>query len=225
MAMDSADNSMMKIARKAEVAPSRIPNHPFVSSEHSQLAEYVCLVADMRESSKHLMQACADSKPTYTQMKRVYFETAALLPALDQTIQFQEGSVTEYLGDGVMALFSVDPEDRAPSIRRAYRAAKNCVGDTRSIVNKEIANRYCLPALDLGVGLGFGDGIVQLIGVPSLKHPKLIGPCVYHATKLSAGKNIVLVNEGIKKAWPASKKGKLTFTPTKVRGVSGYKVA
>ncbi|MBN8808219.1 MAG: hypothetical protein J0I47_08275 [Sphingomonas sp.] len=213
-----------RVAKRAEVAPSRIPNHPFVSSERSELAEYVCLVADMRESSKHLMIEYSHSKPTYTRMKRVYFETAALLPALDQTIQFQCGSVTEYLGDGVLALFSVNPEDRGPDIRRAHRAAQNCVGDTRAIVNEEIASRYCLPSLDLGVGLGFGDAIVQLIGVPSRMHPKVIGPCVYYATKLSAGKNIILVNEALRKAWPTSKGGKLTFTPMPIRGVDGYRV-
>lgn len=214
------------LAKRAEVAPSRIPNHPFVSSEHSELAEYVCLVADMRDSSKHLMEAYSKSKPSYERMKRVYFETAALLPALDQTVQFEQGSVTEYLGDGILAVFSVNPDDRGPDIKRAHRAAQNCVSDTRAIVNKEIADRYQLPALDLGVGLGFGDAIVQLVGVPSRMHPKVIGPCVYYATKLSSGRNIVLVNEALKKAWPTSKGGKLQFTPMPGRGaVCGYKVA
>jgi class 3 adenylate cyclase len=213
------------ILKRAEVAPSRIPGHPFVSSENSEIAEYVCLVADMRESSEHLMMHYSRSNPTYTMMKRLYFETAALLPALDQTIQFENGSVTEYLGDGVLGLFSVDPEDRGLGIKRAHRAAQNCVNDTRAIVNDEIAKRYKLPDLDLGVGLGFGDAIVQLIGVPNMKHPKVIGPCVYYATKLSYGKNEVIINESLRKAWPSSEGGKLTFKHTSgKRGVEGYRV-
>ncbi len=216
--------SLHRIAKRAEVAPSRIPNHPFVSSEHSEVSEYICLVADMRESSEHLLVEYARSKPTYTRMKRVYFETAALLPALDQTIQFEGGSVTEYLGDGVLALFSVDPEDRGPHIKRAHRAAQNCIRETRDIVNEEIAIRYQLPSIDLGVGLGFGDAIVQLVGVPSRMHPKVIGPCVYYATKLSAGRNVVHINEALRKAWPKSKGGKLTFSNAKVRGVEGYRL-
>ncbi len=130
--------AMDMIAKRAEVAPSRIPDHPFVSSDRAFVSEYVCLVADMRDSSKHLMVAHSASKPTFTGMKRVYFETAALLPALDQTIQFEGGSVTEYLGDGVLGLFSVDEKDRGFDIKRAYRAAKNCLDDTRSIVNEAL---------------------------------------------------------------------------------------
>jgi len=216
--------ALQRIAKRAEVVPSRIPGHPFVSSDHSELATYVCLVADMRDSSKHLMIDYSHSIPTYTLMKRVYFETAALLPALDQTIRFEDGSVTEYLGDGVLAIFSVDPDDSGPAIRRAYHAAQNCIGDTRAIVNEAISTRYRLPALDLGVGLGFGDAIVQLVGVPSWKHPKVIGPCVYYATKLSGGTNTILVSEHLRYAWPKSKGGGISFSKTKIRDVDGYQL-
>ena len=212
------------IAKRAEIVPSRIPNHPFVSSEHSRVAEYVCLVADMRESSKHLMQEYAGSKKTYTTMKRVYFETAALLPALDQTIEFEGGSVTEYLGDGVLALFPVNPDERGPDLKSSLYAARNCIGETRAIVNEELYDRYLLPELHLGVGLGFGNGIIQTVGVPSRRHAKVIGPCVYYATKLSGGWDAILVNESLKVAWPSSKGGKLRFVEKSIRDVSGYQV-
>lgn len=217
MAMDS-------IAKRAEVAPSRIPDHPFVSSDQAIVAEYVCLVADMRDSSKHLMVAHSSSRPTFTEMKRVYFETAALLPALDQTIQFEDGSVTEYLGDGILGLFSVNEEDRGHDIKRAYRAAKNCIGDTRTIVNEALTSRYELPELDLGVGLGFGNAIIQLVGVPSRMHPKAIGPCVYHATKLSVKRNEILISEPLRLAWPKSKGGKLKFSKVTAGDVAGYRI-
>ena len=215
---------MDSLAKRAEVAPSRIPDHPFVTSDHSFVAEYVCLVADMRDSSKHLMMEHSASKPTFTGMKRIYFETAALLPALDQTIQFEDGSVTEYLGDGVLGLFSVNQDDRDADIKRAYRAAKNCIGDTRDIVNRALMSGYELPELDLGVGLGFGNAIIQLVGVPSRMHPKVIGPCVYHATKLSSKRNAILVSEPLHQAWPTSKGGKLTFTKVTGGDVGGYRV-
>lgn len=219
-----------RMAKRAEVVPSKIPGHPSLSSDHSVVAEYVCLVADIRGSSNHLLNAISSSKESYSCMKRVYFETAALLPALDQTIQFCDGSVTEYLGDGVLALFSVEPgerekrEKREKTIRNAYRAAKNCIGDTRDIVNSALFERYRIPYLDLGVGLAFSDAIVQLVGVPGRMHPKVLGPCVYYASKLCYEKNAIVVHKNLKLAWPKSKGGKLSFLAVEKNGVEGFKL-
>ncbi len=115
--------------------PSRIPGHEMVTPE-GKTDELICLVADMRKSSEHLMCAIGGNRPS--QLTRVHYETSALLPALERTIQFNEGSVTEYLGDGILALFRVT-DDEGESIKNAYRAAKNCIGDTRHIVNEALA--------------------------------------------------------------------------------------
>ena len=212
----------MDSARKAEVVPSRIPRHSLVSDDQPKLGDFIALVADMRGSSKHLLCAISEEKADVSELQRVYIETAALLPALDLTVSFNRGSVTEYLGDGILALFAVDKEEVEDTIRAAYRAAKNCVGDTRKIVNDELANRYRLPPLDIGVGLAFSPAIIQLVGVPNNKHAKAIGRCVYNATKLSSGINQIFADKKIHDLWPKSEGGKLSFEKKNSRGTEGY---
>jgi class 3 adenylate cyclase len=209
---------------KAEIVPSKIPDHPNVSSDFPTTGEFICLVADMRDSKGHLLNAISGVKDGVSQMKRIYFEMAALLPALEITIGFQSGGVTEYLGDGVLALFVVNPNEREAAVRSSYAASKNCVGDTRDIVNEALRARYNLPELCLGVGLAYSSAIIQLVGVPNNRHPKAIGPCVYYASKLSGGVNQIHVHENIKLIWPTSKGGTLMFTPKVLRGTDGFLV-
>jgi class 3 adenylate cyclase len=217
-----ADSAMV---RKAERIPSKIPNHTNVSSEHSTVDEFIALVADMRKSSEHLLCDIANTRSDVTQLKRVYFETAALLPALELTVGFMGGSVTEYLGDGILALFPVDEATRGETVKQAYRAARNCVEDTRFIVNNELYSRYRLPDLDIGVGLGYSKAIVQLVGVPENRHAKAVGKCVYYASKLSCGVNVIYADKALHNIWPISKGGKLSFRPKALsNGVTGYQI-
>ncbi len=201
---------------------SRIPDHRLLGPE-TEIGNFIALVADMRESSRHLQ--CAISHPAKVQLlQRVYYETSALLPALQATIAYQDGSVTEYLGDGVLALFKVADDRRHEMIRKSYRAAKNCVGNTRAVVNDELRRRYCLPEVDLGVGLAYSSALVGLVGLPDDWHPKVIGSCVYHATKLAGGSNEVCVDEKIYREWPTSDGGKLRFMAKTIKQVKGYVV-
>lgn len=198
---------------------SRIPGHDLVTSD-GQSDELICLVADMRKSSEHLMCAIDGNRPS--QLKRVHYETSALLPALERTIEFKGGSVTEYLGDGILALFRVG-EDEGQCIKDAYRAAKNCIGETREIVNAALAHRYNLPPLDVGVGLGMSKAVVTLVGLEGQEHPKAIGQNVYYATKLARGKNQIIVDETLNLRWPVKEgKGGLKFRKKDFNGVEGY---
>lgn len=214
----------LSVVAKAETLPSKIPGHPRVSSDLPTTGEFICLVADMRDSKGHLLNAISSTKKDVSCMKRIYFEMAALLPALEITVGFKEGAVTEYLGDGVLALFAVKADARSDGVRLAFAAAQNCIGDTRALVNNALADRYALPKLRLGVGLAFSSAIIQLVGIPGRMHPKAIGPCVYYATKLSGGDNQIHVHENIKLIWPSSEGGKLQFTPKVLRGTNGFLV-
>jgi class 3 adenylate cyclase len=208
---------------RADSEPSRIPGHRVVTDRQPKVDQFIALVADMRDSSKHLQQAIG--KPaTVSMLERVFYETSALLPALAQTIQFEEGSVTEYLGDGVLSLFQVDPNEREQCIRAAYRAARNCVDDTRGILNAALGKRYNLPPIELGVGLAWSNAVVTLIGLDDDKHPKAFGECVYRATKLSNGRNEIHVDQFAYEFWPTSNGGKLRFTQKKFSDVDGYLV-
>jgi class 3 adenylate cyclase len=196
-----------------------------VRDDKPALGKFVALVADMRDSSKHLLCRISPRDADVTELQRVYYETAALLPALELTVSFREGSVTEYLGDGVLALFAAEDDAREDAIRAAYGAARNCIGDTRRIINDELASRYRLPPINVGVGLAYSKALVQLVGVPGSKHAKAIGGCVYHATKLSAGTNEIYADDTIHRLWPKSKGGALSFLKKKLRQTDGYLIS
>lgn len=204
---------------------SNIPGHELVQDEETIIDEFIAFVADMRNSTTHLMCEISKKNADVSGLQRVYYETSALLPALGLAVKFENGSVTEYLGDGVLALFKVDPNDKSEAIYAAHRAAKNSVNDIRFIVNEILRDRYRLPEIDLGVGLALSRTLVTLVGLPGEKHPKAFGECVFRATKLSGAKNEIVSDENLKAAWPSKKGGTLTFLPKKVKGENGYVLA
>lgn len=215
------------VVKRAEVLPSKIPSHPFVSGDNPKVERFIALVADMRKSSEHLLCAISKEGAKVSQLQRVYYETSALLPALEQTIRYENGSVTEYLGDGVLALFKVDKANPKKAIYSAYDAAENCKKNTRTIVNQAIAQRYNLPAIDLGIGLAMSDALVSLVGLEGQRHPKAFGKCVYYATKLSFGTNQIHIDDVLHQHWPTSKDGGLRFVPKKApkTEIEGYLIA
>lgn len=213
------------LMKKAEVVPSQIPGHGMVSDQKPEVDTFIALVADMRDSSKHLMQAISPKTASVSQLQRVFYETSALLPAIAQTVKFNNGKVTEYLGDGVLALFRVTGDAPKSAFYSAHQCGVEIIGDVRSLVNKELAKRYKLPSLDLGVGLSVSRAIVTLIGLPSEKQPKVIGECVYRAAKVSKGINEMHTDELAKANWPTGKDGKVTFSQAKKFGsIEGYLV-
>ena len=210
---------------KAEIEPSKIPGHPFVQDDETIIDEFIALVADIRNSSEHLMCATSEKHSKVSGIQRVYYETSALLPALAQAVKFENGNVTEYLGDGVLALFKVDVNDKKKAIYSAHQAAQNCLADVRAIVNSELKSRYRLPELDLGIGLAMSKTIVTLVGLEGEKHPKAIGECIYRATKLSGGTNRIYIDTHVEAAWPTSKGGILKFISKSLGGVKGYLIS
>lgn len=224
LVVESSATRMRKIASDAQTVPSRIPGHKLVRSDRQAVDMFIALVADMRESSKHLLCAISDDVASVSQLQRVYYETSALLPALEKTISYKDGSVTEYLGDGVLALFQVNEGSEANVIRKAHKAASNCINVTRRIVNDELHKRYRLPEIDIGIGLGISEAIVTLVGLEDSRHAKAIGRCIYNATKLSCGRNEVYIDERMNQLWPTSQGGKLKFHKIEKRGVKGFSV-
>ena len=199
--------------------PSRIPNHELISEFKSINTELIALVADMRKSTNHAKTVNSVMSP----LKRIFLETSALLPAMETVVNFENGQVSEYLGDGILGFFAYEnPED----VKKAYRAAENIIIDMRCILNNEIYNRYGLPKdINIGVGIAKSQAILYAAGLPNKKHPKAFGSCVYDATKLSSGNNIIGVSKGIKAIWPKSLNGKLTFTSHNFLDVlEGYKI-
>lgn len=210
------------IALESESASSRFPAHPIIQDDETEIDEFIALVMDMRDSSKHLMEELSSKVSDVTRLQRVYYETSALLPAVEQTIKYSQGSVTEYLGDGVLAFFKVNEEDKQETIREVYTASKNIMNDTLSIINNVLSKRYNLPPLEIGIGLSMSKALITLVGLSGEKHPKAFGKCVFYATKLSGGRNEILTDKWLQNSWPSSSGGKLKFIPKKINTVDGY---
>lgn len=202
--------------------PSEIPGHPFVATADPQVDEFIALVVDMRNSTKRLKTL--ENGPKVQGLQRIYYETSALLPGVASVCGLKNGSVTEYLGDGALILFGVDKKSRASSVRGAYQAAVNCIKDMRKIMNEELYERYRLPSVDLGAGLAMSHALVTVVGIPGKYHPKAIGSCVWEASKLCDGTNVIHVSKGVRKAWPPTKGGRLSFKPLGYKHVDGFEV-
>jgi class 3 adenylate cyclase len=219
-----ADSVFDHAFESERAVPSSIPGHPWVSGDSPTVDEFVALVIDMRNSSEHLKSRRTSAKVEYG-FQRVYYETSALLPAVSVTCAFNEGVVTEYLGDGALILFRVDPEDKEETVRQAYRAAKHCVGQSRDIVNRHLQERFDLPEIHIGAGLAMSKALISLVGSEYDSQPKAIGECVWEATKLSGGTNTIHISEALRRGWPTSKGGQLQFVKATVKSFAGYRVA
>lgn len=205
--------------------PSKIPGHKVVWDNVTVIDEFIAFVADMRDSSKHLMCAISPKHADISGLQRVYYETSALLPSLAYVVSKEDGSITEYLGDGVLALFRIDPDAKEKAIYAAHRAATDAINDVRNIINEILLERYRLPPIDLGVGLAVSKTLVTLVGLDPNKQPKAFGECVFRATKLSYGKNEVICDENLKGMWPSSKGGTLKFISKSIKNIEGYMIS
>lgn len=234
LSLDAAENiwnqaepqlSANQLREAIKSIPSQIPGYPQVSRFSPQVDRFIAAVVDMRDSTKHLLCAISAKTTSVNQLERVFYETSALLPSVALALSFEKGSVTEYLGDGVLALFQVQEQNPAQSIYAVHRAAKSCLSEVRILVNHAIGERYNLPPIDIGVGLGMSKAIVTVVGTAQFEQPKVLGECVYRATKLSRGRNEIMIDQALHDSWPRSSDGTIRFVPKKLDDFNGYVVA
>lgn len=191
------------------IIPSNLPNHETINTIDSANEEMIAIVVDMRNSTRHAKTQVRDINP----LKRIFFETYALLPAIDKTIQFENGRVTEYLGDGILGFFALG-SDKDKVIHGVSKTAKRIIVDVRNLLNDAIQKKLSLPEsekIDLGIGLAHSQTIIHAIGLQGEQHAKAFGSCVYDATKLSSGMNEIFVSENLQAIWPKSDRGKMKF--------------
>lgn len=214
---ESRDRSIKLAAQKT----TRIPGHSTLKEGESKLDEFICLMLDMRNSSEHLM--CALSNPeNVSELRRVFYEVSALLPAMELCVDKYKGSVTEYLGDGILALFNVPSGNKESAIYSSYNAAQTCMDCVSEVINPMIQERYSLPPISIGIGLSMSKGIVSMVGNDGNRHPKVFGECVYRASKLSKGNNQIFADEKLNQLWPKEEGGVLSIKSKKLRDFEGY---
>lgn len=213
----------VKLAMFLEAAAftSPIPGHRIVTDKKPSVDNFIALVADMRQSTDHMLHAIGGGCPSLFQ--RVFYETSALLPALGMSIEAENGSVTEYLGDGLLALFGTNT-DLDGSIYKSYRAAKNCMQSLNKVVNPILKTRYGLPPIQIGVGLAYSTAIITLVGTSKFMQPKAVGECIYRASKFSGGNNIIGVDPSLRRMWPKGDKPTISFKEFSCRGEKGFKI-
>lgn len=217
--------AMAALNAMAKSVETEIPGYPVIEHGTPKVSDFIAIVVDMRGSTDHLVKAISPKKADVSQLQRVFYETAALLPALAKAISYRNGAVTEYLGDGVLGLFLCEKED-GNGIYDAYNGALKCLDTVDEVTNPILNDRYRLPPLKIGVGLSHSSAVVTLVGLTEeYMQPKVFGECVWRATKLAQGTNQIYICKALRLMWPTSKDGKLTFKKKSFNKLDGYLVS
>jgi class 3 adenylate cyclase len=191
-----------------------IPGHPYLKENEYRSDRFIAMMIDMRDSTKHLRQAISEKIAKVSLMQRVFYEVSALLPTMAKVIEFEEGAVTEYLGDGVLALFQLPKtkKEEEAAIYASSCAARNSLYVLDKFINPILKSRYSLPPIRIGVGIAFSDAIITSFGIPPNSQVKVIGQSIYFASNLSKGINEIIVHEWLENIWPKSDTGKIRFS-------------
>ncbi len=201
--------------------PSSIPGFPLLKNGQGKVGDFVAMVLDIRNSTSHLLEAY-NSEKKVSQLQRVYYETTAINTIGLLLVNENNGRITEFLGDGFLALFNAK-EDKI--VYKSNKCAKECIRIVADIVNPMLKDRYDLPPLKIGIGLAYSKAIITNIGFAKDSFPKAIGECIFRASKLSIGTNEIMYDERIKQFWPKSKGGKISFQEKKhenTKSTKGY---
>ncbi len=201
------------------VEPSKIPGFPFVKSGEGKVGNFCAMVLDIRNSTNHLLQAYSNEKGV-SQLQRVLYETTAINTLGLLCVDKYGGAITEFLGDGFLALFETEENE---AIYKVRHCAEKCLKYTLDIVNPILRERYNLPNLSVGIGIAYSKAIVTLIGMENHYHPKAVGECVYRASKLSNGSDEILYDKSVKLFWPKTKDGLLRFKEKKHQNATDEK--
>lgn len=198
---------------KAAGMSTDYPGISFLDIKEWKMGEYIAIAVDMRESSRHLRELRKIGE--CGQLERLFYETSILLPVLIECISYEKGKVVELLGDGVLGFFYC-PDKSPEACCASYRAARNCIEAVQKIINPFLGDEFRIPSMSIGVGLAYSKVIVSIIGTDNCQMPKAFGQCVYHATKLSKGKDSIYVNNALKLIWPKGPSPTIRFDEVKI---------
>lgn len=215
-------NENLRKALNINELSSQIPGHAIVIDGKPEVTNFVALVLDIRGSTDHLTQAFANGT---SQLERVLYETTAVNTIGQLVVESYSGKITEFLGDGFLALYNAGEDEDANTVYLAHNSAKFLINEALGVVNEILKERYAIPALKIGIGMAYGKAIVTVMGYGNNLQPKALGECVYRASKLSDGVNVIQIDERLKKLWPKSSGGQLQFIAiNKKQKFSSYEI-
>ncbi len=199
-----------------------IPGFPLIEEGKPEVSDFIAFILDVRDSTKHLLQACSSSK--VEKLERTLYETTAINTMGAYIIKKYNGGITEFLGDGFLAFFKVGEKN---DVYKASNAGKDCLNEGMTLVNTILFRRYNLEKINIGIGLAYSQAIIMLLKTNNKFYPKALGECVYRASKLTNGYNQMLFDDHLKLFWPSSKNGKVKFEEVKHKhsnDVKGFKM-
>lgn len=103
--------------------------------------------------------------------------------ALVPIVERHGGTLTQYMGDGMMVLFGA-PEKYADHAVRAVRTAVEMVHRVHAL--KETWEKHDQPDLRIGVGIHTGSAIVGMVGSPQRLNYTAIGDTVNAAARIES---------------------------------------
>lgn len=206
--------------RQDALVPARIPGYPLLDPKLPAVDNFVAMMVDMRGATKHLLQAYGSAR--VSQLERLFMETSALFCVVEHFVHKHGGSTVEYLGDGTLSLFRYTNGLSSKSFDYSfYYAARDALDAMLTVVNPKLDERYDLPPIAIGIGLGYSKAVVTTVGHED-PHPKIVGECVYRASRLCKEKNEIVIDAHVEAAWPRSDGGGVKMQSYSGRDVAGF---
>jgi class 3 adenylate cyclase len=143
------------------------------------------------------------------------------LAIMTDVLNFHEGILDKYTGDGLMALFLVEEATQAIDVLRAVEAAQDMAREVQALAQtmKEEGG----DSLAVGMGLHYGEAVVGMVGHPTRQiNYTALGHTVVVAARLqtlAAGGEIILSEAVYRALPPGSIAGELGEAVT-VKGVA-----
>lgn len=214
--------------RDSQSIPSNIPGNNLVSTVKSKREELFAVCVDIRKSTEILKSYIKDEKFA-NGLHKIYLITSVLLPAIEEIIKENNGKVTEYLGDGLLAFFPVEKKDDQTIIDNCYynisRSVRKNLYGVLPLVNSFFKTKMnlCKDIL-VGIGVSRSEAIIHAVGYNDILYPKAFGECVFEASKLAniSQNTGVYVSNNVRQGWPSSKNGEISFKKDRLHEKSPY---
>ncbi|NQV16628.1 adenylate/guanylate cyclase domain-containing protein [bacterium] len=158
--------------------------------DYRRIEQGVALIIDIRDSSNRAAQLGA---------YKTYITIECFLPAMAKLVAFFGGTVVQFTGDGLFALF----REGSQPFTRAYWCAGYMMHTVDSIINSFFkyieALKVNMPQLSCGVGLDIGGCFAVKTGSKKYAVITPYGDCINNASKLSDGEMVIKFTNGFYK--------------------------